>query len=811
VEVVGLQWVGYQYLRRQISRAWLVGILLGPSLLGCTSTDKSIPMPDAVDPVRNADFKARFPLADDRRYDTTAGASHYLIVPGTDSDRPPPTSAPARDASGRERTASADVTGTAPGGRIEINLDNADIPTAAKTLLGDILQLNYVIDPRVQGTVSLASVGPIDRKEVLPIFENVLRMSNAVIVRDADLVKIVPAPEAAGSGSFSAGVGPAGFGVSVIPLRYASAAAIAKTTENFLSRPGALRADPMHNLVLIQGTTAERQELIEVISAFDVEWLHNQSVGLYPLKSTQPETMIQELDRIFETNEGGQGQGVVHFQPISRMNAVMVVAKSPKLLERVTHWIDRLDRSDNSGTALRVYRLKNAEAKQVAKIMNDLFVNRSGNAETPFSQLTPGAQGSQSRLDALGTSGSGGTGGSGLGTQSSASATGGTAQSSSGLGASNKSTSTSFQSFFDHQNAEDKDSSSLSAGTLPRGLFQNVRITADTGNNSIIVYSNLEDFHVIEHALHDIDQPKLQVSIEATVAEVTLTDDLQYGVQNFLTSNDLHLGNDKGSVGLFPAATATNPTTTVVTNGSSTTTTTATVAATQFLSRVLPGFNLLLGPEAQPRLILSALSTLTEVKVLSSPSLVALDDQPAMIEVGQDIPITTSSATLLANSGTPIVNTIDMRSTGVILKILPHIHSNGTVQLEIEQEISNVVNPNQQTLTPTISERRVRSTIVVTNGQTVMLGGLISDQTDNSKAGLPGVNQIQYLGDILGTTSKTKQRQEIIIFIKPQVVRNTVDMQSITEEFRQRLQSMHTSDSVTEGNAGAAALNPRKN
>jgi general secretion pathway protein D len=809
---VGLQWVRYRYVRRRISHVLLVGVLLAPPLVGCTSTDKSIPMPDAVDPVRNADFKARFPLADDHRNDATAGASRYLIVPGADGERSPST--PARDAGASERVAASDVTATAPGGRIEINLDNADIPTAARTLLGDILHLNYVIDPRVQGTVSLASVGPIDRKDVLPIFENVLRMSNAVIVRDADLVKIVPALEAAGSGSFSAGVGPAGFGVSVVPLHYASAAAIAKTTENFLSRPSELRADPMHNLILIQGTKAERQGLIDVISAFDVEWLRNQSVGLYPLKATQPETMIQELDRIFETSEGGQGQGVIRFQPISRMNAVMVVAKSPKLLERATHWIDRLDRADSSGQALRVYRLKNADARQVAKIMSELFVNRGGNAETPFSQLTPGATANQSRLDALGTSGSGGTGG-GLGTSASASggaATGaGAGAGGSALGTANKSTSTSFQSFFDHAQNEDKDSSSLSAGNLPRGLFQNVRITADVSNNSIVIYSNLEDFRIIEHALHDIDQPKLQVAIEATVAEVTLTDALQYGVQSFLTSGNLNMGPDKGSVGLFPAAPVTNPTTTTTTTGTSTTTTTATVAATQFLSRVLPGFNLLLGPEAQPSFILSALATLTEVKVLSSPSLVALDDQPAMIEVGQDIPITTSSATLLANSGTPIVNTIDMRSTGVILKILPHIHANGTVQLEVEQEISNVVNPNQQTLTPTISERRVRSTIVVTNGQTVMLGGLISEQTDNTKSGVPGINQIQYLGDLLGTTSKNKQRQEIIIFIKPQVIRNTVDMQSTTEEFRQRLQSMHASDSVREGNAGAAALNPRKN
>jgi general secretion pathway protein D len=538
---------------------------------------------------------------------------------------------------------------------------------------------------------------------------------------------------------------------------------------------------------------------MDVVATFDVEWLRNQSVGVYPLKATQPETMIQELDRIFETNEGGQGQGVVRFQPISRMNAVMVVAKSPKLLERVTQWVARLDRSDTSGNALRTYRLKSADARQVAKIVNDLFVGRSGAAETPSGQLAPGTSAAKSRLDSLGTSG--GT----SGTTAPSTSTGADQVSAGGTtGSHSGSTSTAFQGFSGQDQAEgDPDSASLSSGSMPRGLFQNVRITADTGNNSIVIYSNLEDFRVIEHALHDIDQPKLQVAIDATVAEVTLTDDLQYGVQNFLASSDLGMAADKGSVGLFPSSVAATATSTAAATAASSTAaaTTGTVStvATQFLSRVLPGFNLLLGPEAQPRLILSALSTITEVKVLSSPSLVALDNQPALLEVGQDIPVTTSSATLLSNSNTPTVNTIDMRSTGVILKILPHIHANGAVQLEVEQEISNVVNPDQQTLTPTISVRRVHSTVAVTSGQTVLLGGLISEQQDNTKSGIPGLNQIQYLGDLLGTTSKNKQRSEIIIFIRPQVVRNSLDLQAVTEEFRKGLQSMHASDPLIGG------------
>ena len=379
---------------RRTARLCVAGVALG-SLVACAGADKSIPVPDAVDPVRHADFSARFPTAGDRQ-PATGAPSRYLIVPGADDD-------PAQAVAQASPAPPPGVATTAGG--ITINLDGADIQTAAKTLLGDVLQLNFIVDPRVQGTVTLVSVSPVARADVLPVFELVLRMSNAALVHDGRLIRIVPVPEAIGTGSINIGAGPPGFGVSVVPLRYTSAANVAKMAEAFLTRPGALRADPAHNFVLVQGTAAERQAAIEVIATFDVEWLRNQSVGVYPLKSTQPETMIQELERVFETGDGGQGQGVVKFQPISRMNAVMVVAKTPRLLEHATQWIRRLDRGDTGGNGLRVYRLKFADARQVARIVSDIFVGHSSNGETPSSQLAPGTAATQSRLDSLTPSG----------------------------------------------------------------------------------------------------------------------------------------------------------------------------------------------------------------------------------------------------------------------------------------------------------------------------------------------------------------------------------------------------------------------
>jgi len=593
-----------------------------------------------------------------------------------------------------------------------------------------------------------------------------------------------------------AGAGEPGFGVSLVPLRYTSAATVAKTAESFFSRPGSIRIVPSRNLLLVQGTTAERQAALDMVATFDVEWLRDQSVGVYPLKSTSPETMIGELERIFETREDGLGQGVIRFQPISRMNAVMVVTKTPKLLAQTTEWVRRLDRSDSTGTTLHTYRLKNGNATQVAKILNDIFLQRSGStADTPAKQIAPGVDSAQSRLDSLGS----GTGGGSVTT----------ASASAGKNGAGNPIAAAFGSFSDRKGTEadaPEGASLQSGGNASRNIFQNVRISADAANNAIVVYSNQEEYRVVERALRDLDRPKLQVAIDATVAEVTLTEDLQYGVQFFLNSKNVSggvLGAGAAQVGAG-AAQATAQTTAQAAALASA----QSIAQSVLLQSVGPGLNLLLGSQAGPRAILNALTTLTDVKVLSSPSLVALDNQPALLQVGNEIPITTNSATVLANSAAPIVNTIEMRNTGVILKVLPHIHANGSIQLEIDQEISNVVNPDQQTLTPTISQRRVHSAVSVVSGQTVLLAGLISESDQQTRSGIPGIRDIKFLGDLLGNTSSTKSRSEIIIFIKTQLIRNSQDAGAVTEEFREKLQSMRGGRSVISGTEVPPAAGP---
>jgi general secretion pathway protein D len=203
----------------------------------------------------------------------------------------------------------------------------------------------------------------------------------------------------------------------------------------------------------------------------------------------------------------------------------------------------------------------------------------------------------------------------------------------------------------------------------------------------------------------------------------------------------------------------------------------------------------MIGPDSAPNVILDALHAVTNLKVLSNPSVVVIDNQVATLMVGQDVPISTGNANVL-NSATAtsntIVNTIDYRTVGIILRVVPRINVNGQVRLDIEQEISQVANASSSTsttpnLTPTVSQRKVKSSIAIANGQTVLLAGLIQEQQELDRSGLPLLDQIPSLGDAFGHQNKSITRTELIVFIRPQIIRDTVDAHFVAEELRSKL------------------------
>jgi general secretion pathway protein D len=298
-------------------------------------------------------------------------------------------------------------------------------------------------------------------------------------------------------------------------------------------------------------------------------------------------------------------------------------------------------------------------------------------------------------------------------------------------------------------------------GSSGSAILPGVRITPDVVNNALLIYANQESYRIIERTINQLDRPQLQVAIDMTIAEVTLNDNLNYGVQFFLKSQDFGAPSNTGSV--------------------------INSAASAVLSQTLPGFNFLVGSALEPRVILNALHAYTDVKVLSNPSLVVVDNQAATLQVGDQVPVTTGSATVLSTSNT-VVNTIDYRNTGIILRVVPRVNSGGKVLLDVEQEISNVANnANSGTLTPTLSQRKVKSSVAVTSGQTVLLAGLISETQTRSRSGIPLLDQIPGVGEAFTQNLKGISRTELIIFIRPQIIRDGVDASVVAEELRSKM------------------------
>ncbi|WP_198964703.1 type II secretion system secretin GspD [Bradyrhizobium sp. C9] len=672
------------------------------------------------------------------------------------------------------------------GNGFDLNFESTPVATVAKVVLGDILHVGYTIDPRVQGTVSLVSVRPVPKSDMVFVLENALRLSGVVLLKDTAGYRLTPLGDAVGGGRVDAAAAnpEPGFGISVVPLQYVSAQTLLKLTDSFATRAGSIRADTTRNLLLIQGTGAERRTAVDTVLSFDVDWMRGQSVGIFPISSGSPAPVIAELEKIVDSGENGLSQNVIKFMPIARLNAVLVVTKKPDMLHTAATWIKRLDRNDTARTSVHVYRVKYGDARQIARVLTDMFLGgSSGNLlDSADSQLAPGSgtSSTSSVADRLSANGN-------LGSNSNSFASRGT----SGTGATGQGLGQGFGAGGQANNpnqgqgnnaALDSGRGASSGSGNGQPVMQDVRITPDIVNNNLLIYADQANYRIIEATLQQIDEPQLQVAIDATIAEVTLNNTLSYGVQTYLTSRNLGL---KPNVGSFTGTQATTApaTTTDATTGVASVAGSVTNA---FINRAFPGFNFLIGSETQPSLILDALHAVTSVKVLSNPSLVVINNQVATLQVGDVVPVSTGSATVLTGSNT-VVNTIDYRNTGIILRVSPRVSVNGTVRLDVEQEISNVPQTSANSLTPTVSERRVKSQIAVANGQTVLLAGLISEQQSGSRNALPVLDQIPGLGDAFGHQSNGTQRTELIIFIRPQIIRNGSDAQMVAEELRSKL------------------------
>ena len=623
-------------------------------------------------------------------------------------------------------------------GDITLNFENADIREVVQSILGNTLGENYSIDPNVAGAVTISSARPLARDDLLPVLETVLQMNGAAMIRDGRTYRITL--EGSGvSGSTDIGEASPGYGISIIPLRHISAQTLISLIDGFGVRPGSVRAESARNLLIVLGNSADRKAAIETALTFDADWMQDQAVAVLPLRHAKPEAIIPELERIFASRQGGVGADLVQFMPMQRLGAVLVVSPRRSVIENARLWVQRLDTENPDLTNnVVVYRVKYRDARKLAQMLNSLFSSQGGASFDAGDEIEPGGE---------------------------------------------PVTTEGMTSGFDQNNPDQQQSPDdpdlIAAGggqtaeepvsplvvgepidtQAPTG--GSVRIQADVANNSLVIYANLEMRQEILKALERIDVPQLQVAINVTMAEIRLTDELRYGIQYFLKSHTFGLGDDKGAATLFSGLRT-------------------------VIGQSAPGFNFVLGSLASPDVIIDAFDGITDVQVLSSPSLVVVENETARFQVGDQIPIVTRTVTSVTDPQAPVSNEVEYRDTGIILNIKPRIAENGVVTLEIGQEISNVA-AGAASLTPTISTRTVKSQIAVVDGQTVLLGGLITEQSQRDRAGIPGLSRIRGAGALFGRRSTLNNRIELIILIRPSVIRGSEDAQHVAEELRQRL------------------------
>jgi general secretion pathway protein D len=640
-----------------------------------------------------------------------------------------------------------------PEGGVALNFVNADVREVVDTVLGTTLKVNYLLDPRVQGIVTLRTLQPVPRDAVLGLLEDVLAMNGAALVSDATIYKIVPLSDAAQRPKILSELeAPVrfdrGFGLYVMPLQYTSARALQEVIEPFVPPGRVLRIDEQRNLVVFVGTGQEARDMENLIASFDVDWMAGMSFGLFPVRYADPETMVAELERIFAQDAEGPLAGVVQFMPILRLNAILVITPQPLYLANARDWIARLDRGqEGDRRLLYVYYVQNGRAGELAELLGEIF-DVSATTAGGEGELAPGLTPAEISRGPVSTPGMGGFS-SGYSGGSAGGSTG------AGLGGANAGLGGDLAARGAERAIE---AAAVTAAPADDGKPKGVRIVADVRNNALVVYATGAEYEAIDAALQKLDIVPLQVLIEATILEVSLNDNLRYGVQWFFNAGD--------------------------------STFTFSSLATGAVASAFPGFSYLFGT-SDVRVVVNALSQVTDVKVVSSPQLMVLDNEQARLQVGDQVPIVTRTAQAVTDPDAPLVTEIEYRDTGVLLDIIPRVNASGMVTLDIIQEVSDVTATESSDIdSPTIQQRRIASTVAINSGQTVALGGLIRDRNEVGETGIPVLGDIPLVGNLFKTTSDQVRRTELLVLLTPRVIRDSAEARAVTEELRKRLRAL---------------------
>jgi general secretion pathway protein D len=615
-----------------------------------------------------------------------------------------------------------------------LNFEALDVREVAKVILGDYLHESYTVHPQVAGTVTFRTIRPIPMRDLLPTLEMLLRQNGAAVVKEEGIYKILPVAQVRGSVSPQLGGGnrplPPGFSVIVVPLKYVGARDMEKLLQPFAA-DNTIRIDEMRNLVIMAGSQRELRHLVDTVDLFDVDWLAGYSVGLFPIRSGDVKSMMQDLDKVLgATGQQNPLAGVMRIIPIERLNSLFVVTTQPRYLETARTWIERLDQAGatSGGSRFYVYQVRNGKAENLAQLVGDLFASRRTTTSAPT--LAPGARPTEIRSTPFGQ------------TQPSPQTTTTTVT---------PPAAASFQI---------PGASGTTSGE--------VRVIADKDTNSLLILASPSDYEVIESALRKLDVVPRQVLVEVALVEVALQDAATLGLGWFINARNNTTGQLGPGLPATPGAANPGP---------------LNPGNLQLIQRTASG---------DIRAVLNMFGSDNKAKVLASPQVMVLDNQKAQIKIGDRISVQTQSQTVTGTTG-GLVNSFQYLETGVLLAVTPRINSGGLVTLEVNQEVSSAdpttiteANPN-----PNVNSRSAQTTVVVASGETIVLGGLIREDNQRGTSGLPLLSKIPILGAAFGSQNFSAKRTELILVITPHIVSDATQAREATEELRRKMPSLH--------------------
>ena len=668
-----------------------------------------------------------------------------------------PTALPTSPVSALVATPPSAATSSPPAGvGAALRFDNADIYDVIQVVLGEILKVDYVIEPAVQGRVTLRSTSAVQTADLVGVLETALAQVGVSLVRSGNTYKVMRDVQAAREPLPSTATGESALVMRVIPLRFVQAAQVAATLKPFASTGGAMIPDPTNKYLLVVDRNAVVDRLVALTETLDNEFLRSIHVRLLRPQHADPVELSKDLEALTKTsglfNLSNTDPVKVFLLPVPRLNAVMVASPSTTLLEAVDKWFAMLDAApDKDADAMvHVYAVANANAMHLANILQQVI---SGQASSGAGQASAGR------------------------TSATSSATGQASNPLSPAGAGQAAQTGQSSNF--GINTAGMGGGSISRGNVPAsagsgassatGFAGAVSIIPDEVTNTIIIKASAADYQRIQAVLRKIDTQPRQVLIQVVVAEVTLNDTLQYGVEWWLNSTVTKNGKTwaakAGLEGLIKAP-----------------------SASGVVSGVGSGFNYaIFNGSSQVIGLLNLLGQDTKVNLLSAPHVLATDGKIARVEIGNDEPIVTQTVQTpgTLTSALTTSNAVQYRPTGIILEVKPSISSNGLISLSIAQEVSNraatvAVGGSEY---PSFSKRRVSTDVSVQDGKTLLIAGLIEDKGDATSVGLPTLKDIPLFGALFGTNKKVNNKTELLITITPHVVNSYEDADRLKADF----------------------------